>query len=105
MKSFFRTADALARYPNTLGILAAHLLINSDKFKSCAPVISAVVRDLKRYTRIKNEATGQRILPVGYGAATTNELDKLVLDYLSSGDEQHRIDFWTVSKIFCYFEF
>jgi hypothetical protein len=99
MNSFFQTVDNITRYPNALGILAAHLLINNDASKYCAPVISAAVRDLKRYMRLRNEYAGQRILPVGYGAATTNERDRAVLNYLSSGDGQHRIDFWTVSRI------
>ena len=101
MNSFFQTVDIMTQYPNVLGILAAHLLINNDASKYCAPVISAVVRDLKRYMKLRNDIFGQRILPVGYGGATTNDRDRAVVNYLSSGDDQHRIDFWTVSRISC----
>ncbi len=99
MNSFFQSIDVLAKYPNLIGALAANVLINNDKSTFCAPVMSAVVRDLKRYTKLRNETAGQRILPIGYGAATTNDLDRAVLSYLSSGDNQYRIDFWTVSTI------
>lgn len=87
----------MASFPNTLGILATNELMNSDESVSCTPVIAAVMRDLKKYMKLKNEATGQRILPTGYGAATIQPRDKAILDHLSLGDKTNRIDFWTAS--------
>lgn len=97
IKHFFRTIDVMAAYPNTLDVLAANTLINDDQTVSCAPIIAAVVRDLKHYVQLRHEATGQRALPIGYGAATNGARDKVLLEYLSSGAKQARIDFWTAS--------
>lgn len=47
--------------------------------------------------RLKNEVTEQRILPIGYNAATTSARDKTILGYLSFGDESSSIDFWAAS--------
>ena len=64
---------------------------------TAAPVIRAVVRDLKKYMGLKNEVIEQRVLPVGYSAADVRELNKASLDYLSAGDEASRVDFWSAS--------
>ena len=97
MEAFFHTIDALANFPNTLGMLVTDGLINNHESQNCIPVIGAVVRDLKMYMKIKNEITGQRILPLGFGAARSGARDKAMLDYLSSGDETEDIDFGTAS--------
>ena len=99
MDYFFRTLDVMAEFPNTLGALAAYKAVIGGITEACTPVIAAVVRDLKKYMKLKYEATGQRILPIGYCAATTHPRDKMILDYLSSQTEAERIDFWTVSAI------
>ncbi|KAI6993081.1 FACT complex subunit, partial [Hortaea werneckii] len=91
----FKTIDLMTQYPNTLGVLVSQHLINDAGSESlCAPVLAAVVRDLKRYMRLKRDLTGQRILPLGYGAAAAGERDRRVLEYLTSRDEKSRIDFW-----------
>lgn len=100
MTEFFQTVDVMAQYPNTLGILAGMSIINSHDTQKAAPVIKAVVRDLKRYMKLKNAASGQRILPVGYTAATVVQFDTTALEYLSTGDPASSIDFWTVSLAF-----
>ncbi|RMY91316.1 hypothetical protein D0861_03196 [Hortaea werneckii] len=95
----FKTVDVMAQYPNTLGVLVSQHLINDARSESlCAPVLAAVVRDLKRYMRMKRDLTGQRILPLGYGAAAAGERDRRVLEYLSSQDEESQIDFWAVRQ-------
>lgn len=95
----FKTIDLMAQYPNTLGVLVSQHLINDEASESlCAPVLTAVVRDLKRYMRLKRDFTGQRILPVGYGAAAAGERDRRVLEYFTSRDEESRIDFWAVRQ-------
>jgi len=95
--AYFRTVDAMAGFPNTLGFLLASSLINNTRSEQCAPVITAVVRDLKKYMCLRNRAVGQRVLPVGFGAGQYDG-DLKVLNYLAAGDEISRIDFWTV----CY---
>ena len=42
----------MARFPNTLSLLAANQLINSDATLPGAPVLKAVVRDLKKYVKL-----------------------------------------------------
>ena len=95
----FKTVDIMAQHSNTLGVLVSNHLINDARSESlCAPVLAAVVRDVKRYMRLKRDLTGQRVLPLGYGAASAGERDKRVLEYLSSQDEDSRIDFWAVRR-------
>jgi len=85
----------MARFPNTLGFLIASGLINNTSSEICAPVITAVVRDLKKYMKLKYQVIGQRILPVGFGGGQY-EGDLKVLNYLTaSEDESSRIDLWT----------
>jgi hypothetical protein len=92
---FFRKIDEMARFPNSLGFLIASGLINDTRSEICAPVIRAVVRDLKKYIKLKHQAPGQRILPVGFGGSQYDG-DVKVLNYLTAGDESSSIDFWTV---------
>jgi hypothetical protein len=96
----------MARFPNSLGILIANNLINNIRSEICAPVIRAVVRDLKKYMKLKHQAAGQRILPVGFGGSQYDG-DVKVLNYLTAGDESSSIDLWTVSLPSCliYAEF
>lgn len=97
MTEYFQTVEVMAQYPNTLGLLAGYGVVNSPTTQKAAPVIKAVVRDLKRFMEIHSKANGQRILPIGYTAATVDLLDTRVLDFLSLGDPASSIDFWTVS--------
>ncbi|EUC42228.1 glycoside hydrolase family 72 protein [Bipolaris oryzae ATCC 44560] len=93
--SFFRTVDIIASFPNTLGILAGNELINNDATLPVAAVLKAVVRDLKIHMKLQNEALGQRMLPIGYNAATSGARDQEVLEYLTAGEHETSIDFWT----------
>ncbi|KAJ6193538.1 Glucanosyltransferase-domain-containing protein [Bipolaris maydis] len=95
MASFFKTVDTMAKFPNTLGVLAGNELINNDATLPVAAVLKAVVRDLKKHMKLQNEACGQRILPIGYNAATSGARDKEVLEYLTVGEDHISIDFWT----------
>lgn len=98
MAAMFRNIDTMASYPNTLGIFAAYDLINRDMTLTCAPIVKAVVRDLKRYMGIRNQKTGQRMLPVGYSGSRDSDprKDRALMAYLASG-ELDGIDFWGVS--------
>jgi hypothetical protein len=97
MGEYFQTVNVMAKYPNTLGLLVASKLVNNQGTEKAAPVAKAVVRDLKRYMGLQNEAFGQRILPIGYDAATVEPRDMTILNYMSLGDSASAIDFWTVS--------
>lgn len=96
MSEFITTVNVMAQYPNTLGVLAGNSITNSRVTQGAAPVIKAVVRDLKKYMKIQHAASGQRILPIGYSAATINLLDMTLLKYLSLGESTSCIDFWAV---------
>jgi hypothetical protein len=82
-------------FPNTLGVLVANHLINNTHSEGCAPVIRAVVRDLKKYMHLRHQAGGQRLLPIGFGAAEY-EGDRKILNYLTTGGKDSNVDFWTV---------
>ncbi|RMZ70087.1 glycolipid anchored surface [Pyrenophora seminiperda CCB06] len=97
MASFFKTVDIMAEFPNTLGLLVASQLVIKDAMMPVAAVIKAVVRDLKKYMKLKHEAEGQRVLPIGYNAATGSARDKKVLAYLTVGSDVESLDFWTCS--------
>lgn len=97
MNEFFRTVDVMAAYPNTLGLFVASNLVNDKDSEKAVPVIKAVVRDVKKYMKLRNETSNQRILPLSYDAATVDDRDTTILSYLSLGDPASAIDFWTVS--------
>jgi len=95
LTGFLRTVDAIASFPNVLGVLVSEHLINNLDSEKCAPVIRAVVRDLKKYMYLKHLSCEQRTLPIGFGGGSY-KYDRKVLDYLSGGDEDSCVDFWTV---------
>lgn len=99
VEDFFETVSMMSNYTNTLGLFIASNLVNDRNTEKAAPVAKAVVRDLKRYTKHQFEAHHRRILPIGYDAATTDNRDKTLLDYLSLGDPTSSIDFWAVSPL------
>ncbi|GAB7329637.1 hypothetical protein MBLNU13_g01382t3 [Cladosporium sp. NU13] len=94
LTAFFQTVDAMASFPNVLGVLIAEHLINNSDSEKCAPVIRAVVRDLKHYMDLKCRLCEQRPLPVGFGGGEYKH-DRKVLDYMSAGDIDSCVDFWT----------
>jgi len=85
----------MASFPNVLGVLITEHLINNLDSEKCAPVIKAVVRDLKQYMDLKNRLHGQRPLPVGLGGGSY-KYDRKILDYMTAGNSDSCIDFWTV---------
>lgn len=103
VQSYFRTIDLMASFPNTLGAFVAQTLINSSMddaaSRDCTLVIAAVIRDLKKYMHLKNQTTGQRILPVAYGADKDGFRDRQIFEFLRTRETSERIDFWTVRHI------
>jgi hypothetical protein len=89
----------VANFPNALGVLIAEHLINNSDSEKCAPVIRAVVRDLKRYMQLKHRLSGQRPLPVGFGGGSY-KYDRKIVNYMTVGDSNSCVDFWTVRP--CY---
>lgn len=95
LSAFFKTVDAIASFPNTLGVLVADQLINNADSERCKPVIRAVVQDLRKYMHLRHQACGQRPLPIGFGGGSY-KYDRKVLDYMTAGDEDSCVDFWAV---------
>nr|POE87643.1 1,3-beta-glucanosyltransferase gel1 [Quercus suber] len=92
MTTFFKVADLMAQYPNTLGLLVGAELINDVSSIAVTPFLRAAVRDLKTYMKLRNDSSGQRVLPIGYAAGQN---DRSSLFDLSSGDSSSSIDFLT----------
>lgn len=98
LSHFFRTADVLSAHPNCLGLLIGNEIVNDYRSVRALPVMRAAVRDVKKYLKLKNNRTGQRIPPVGYSSADVKMVERDIRDYLSAGDRADRIDFWSVSR-------
>lgn len=95
----------MASFPNTLGALVADHLINDTRSECCAPVMKAVLRDVKKYIALRYQKAGQRRLPLGFGGHSYKD-DRKVLNYMATGGDDRSIDFWTVcirriAKVFC----
>lgn len=88
LQHVFATIDTFKDYSNTLGFFAANEVINAKNNTNTAPVIKAVVRDMKEY--IKNQA--DRKIPVGYSAADVSENRYEMAQYFNCGPEEERID-------------
>jgi len=90
----------MAAYPNTLAITAANSLVNGRGHLYVAPVLKAIIRDLKRYLVCCNKIRGTRLLPVGYANADVADINYSTdfLEYLYSGDKETTVDFWGVSR-------
>lgn len=101
MDRFFAGIDSLSAYPNVLGVLAGHEVINSPESSGAAGAIRAVVRDLKRYMRMAaSEASGekQRVLPVGYSHSAEMMTRMPTFKFLSAGPEEEAVDFFCVRR-------
>ncbi|KAI0010512.1 Glucanosyltransferase-domain-containing protein [Xylariaceae sp. FL0662B] len=96
----FKTVDCMAAYPNTLGLVAANEVINSIPSTAAAPVVRAVVRDVKRYMGLA-AAWGQRVLPVGVSSADVRSLLKPQFDYFGAGSDAEGIDFYAFNS-YCW---
>jgi hypothetical protein len=93
---FFQAVDAMAIFPNTVGIIAASQVVDNAASLPATPFIKAIVRDLKKYMQIQHKNGRKRVPPIGYDSARTT-WDETISKYLCSGDASSSIDFWTVS--------
>lgn len=87
----------MAAYPNTIGAIPANGIINNRPSTVAAEPIRAVVRDVKQYMKLKNDSTGQRILPVGVSASDVATYRKTQFQYFSAGRRDEAIDYYCVS--------
>lgn len=98
MQHYFSTIDCMAAYPNTLGVLVANEVINSQASTAAAPVIRAATRDIKRYMALAHEISEQRVLPIGYSSADVRMFIRSTFDYLTAGSQDEAIDFYCVGR-------
>jgi hypothetical protein len=96
MNYLFHKVDVLAQYPNVIGAIAASQVIHERESTLAAPVIRAVVRDLKAYIKLKASLTGQRIIPVGVQAADITTTATPQVQYFAAGEPAERVDFYCV---------
>lgn len=102
MDYLFHKLDTLAQYPNVIGIIAASEVIHDRESTLAAPIIRAVVRDLKAYSQLKASLSGQRILPVGVQAADIMTTASSQLQYFTAGEPEARVDFYCVGNRYSY---
>jgi 1,3-beta-glucanosyltransferase GAS5 len=97
LQHYFKSLDCMAQYDNTLGLIVANEVINSIPSTPAANVVRAVTRDVKKYMAIAAELTGQRILPVGVSAAQVMQIIKPQFEFLTGGNPEEALDFYSVS--------
>ncbi|KAI1210795.1 glycoside hydrolase family 72 protein [Annulohypoxylon truncatum] len=94
LQSYFKSVDEMTKYSNTLGLVVSCGFINNASKTVAAPVIRAIVRDVKKYIRLIAKKKSLRALPVGICAPDERSLLKLQYDYFVSGSEKEAIDFF-----------
>ncbi|KAI1372229.1 glycolipid anchored surface protein [Hypoxylon crocopeplum] len=100
LRNCFRAVDTMKQYSNTLGFIVSVEVINSIPTSAGAPVVRAVVRDVKRYVALNTEK-GQRSLPIGITVMDFRPSLKLQFEYFCGGDEKEAVDFIT-SNVFSW---
>ncbi|CAJ2511316.1 Uu.00g069410.m01.CDS01 [Anthostomella pinea] len=98
LQQTFRAVDAVAAYPNTLGVIVSNEVISTTQSTRAAPVIRALTRDVKRYMAEAADRAGQRVLPVGISAVDVLSFQMLQFDYFSAGPEEEAIDFFSFNN-------
>lgn len=94
LQEVFATVSEFAQFDNTLGFFAGNEVINDGPSLEAAPYVKAVVRDMKTFIKNRNFRT----IPVGYSAASVNELRLPTGLYFNCGDdEMARIDMYGIN--------
>ncbi|KAK8110271.1 1-3-beta-glucanosyltransferase gel1 [Apiospora kogelbergensis] len=108
VQHYFATLDRMAVYPNTLGVVVANEVLNSPGATAGAPVVRALVRDVKRYMALhaaaaKSEGAGAgahqqyRVLPVGVSSSGIRNVFLDEFRYLTGGAPEEAVDFFSVA--------
>ncbi|KAI0016616.1 glycolipid anchored surface protein [Xylariomycetidae sp. FL0641] len=102
LQTYFAAVDVLSQYKNTLGLIVANEVINSPQNTSAAPVIRALVRDVRRYMdlsgQIETAGFTRRKLPLGISAAETTSVLLPQYRYLCGGDDEGVLDFFSFTS-------
>lgn len=96
LQDCFATIDCMSQYLNTLGVIVANGALSTIYSTAAAPMISTVIRDVKRYMATARDVAGQRQLPVGYSGSTARLILKTTFDYFTAGKKDETIDFFCV---------
>ncbi|KAI1388997.1 glycoside hydrolase family 72 protein [Hypoxylon trugodes] len=95
---FLRVAEMMAKYINILGYVVPHCHDGHFTESAVAVVTRAIVRDIKRYTRLLTEKTGMRTIPVGIMVREVQTINPTVepkFQYYCSGDVSETVDFFS----------
>ncbi|KAI5864458.1 glycolipid anchored surface protein [Durotheca rogersii] len=108
LERYLRAVDSIAHYPNTLGLSVAHGAIGDFSCVNAAPVIRAIVRDVKRYLTLRTSSAmgagewGQRLqrgaTPVGISCSDALSLLKVQYDYFCAGSSDEAADFFAFNN-------
>ncbi|KAI1454764.1 glycoside hydrolase family 72 protein [Annulohypoxylon moriforme] len=94
MDWYFKAVDEMTKYPNTLGLVVSCRAIAGPTDTSVAPILRAIVRDVKKYIRLASKKKNWRALPVGISAPDLKPSLKLQYEYFVSGPEKDAVDFF-----------
>ncbi|KAK8855094.1 Glucanosyltransferase-domain-containing protein [Apiospora arundinis] len=102
LQHYFATVDRMAVYPNTLGVVAANEVLQHAGHTVGAPVIRALVRDVKRYMALHVAEAGAsaagepyRVLPVGVISNGMSSIFYNEFRYFTGGNPEEAVDFFS----------
>ncbi|KAI1647745.1 glycoside hydrolase family 72 protein [Daldinia loculata] len=100
MQRFFQAVENLASYPNLLGFAIPDDLIKDLEPVVAAPVIRAIVRDIRRYLSLLAVKKHQRVVPVGIVALGMRIPLREQFEYCCSGDDNETVDFFVFDYVY-----
>ncbi|KAF3070614.1 1,3-beta-glucanosyltransferase GAS1 [Daldinia childiae] len=99
MQRFFQAVENLASYPNLLGFAIPNDLLRVLERTVAAPIIRAMVRDIRRYLSLLAVKRNQRIVPVGIFSLDMSLPLKDQFEYCCSGDDNETVDFFVFDYV------
>ncbi|KAI2463345.1 glycoside hydrolase family 72 protein [Annulohypoxylon bovei var. microspora] len=97
---YFKAVDNMTKYSNTLGLVISCEFIKDVSKTAAAPILRAIIRDVKKYIRLITRKKNQRALPVGIVVSDQRALLKLQFDYFASEPDKDAIDFFGFNDFF-----
>lgn len=95
MTRVFEMIEAFSGFPNVLGFFSANEVMNDAKSsKVSPPYVRAVQRDMKNYM----DNNSNRTVPVGYSAASDEDIRITGWKYLECGTDDSKSDFYGLNS-------
>jgi 1,3-beta-glucanosyltransferase GAS5 len=95
LNHFFKAVDAFSKHPSILGIVVSDAVINNSQCMHASSTIRAVVRDVKRYIRLRADIHGTRLVPVGVTSRNWLMITRPLLEYFTAGSPEERVGFYS----------